>query len=156
MKLKIISMKKFLLVLALLFSLASFSQSPVDKSFPPENYIEGPFMLKHNGKYYFMWSEGDWTGTDYCVAYAIADSPFGPFKRVGKILEQDTKIANGAGHHSIIKGPGKDEWYIVYHRRPLGETDGNYLPLHSHDICCLLQNRNNISHFPQKVSRQKE
>ena len=50
----------------------------------------------------------------------------GPFKRVGKILEQDTKIANGAGHHSIIKGPGKDEWYIVYHRRPLGETDGNY------------------------------
>lgn len=20
----------------------------------------------------------------------------------------------------------KDEWYIVYHRRPLGETDGNY------------------------------
>ncbi len=67
---------------------------------------------------------GDWTGPDYCVAYAIADSPFGPFKRVGKILEQDTKIANGAGHHSIIKGPGKDEWYIVYHRRPLGETDG--------------------------------
>ena len=54
-------------------------------------------MLKHNGKYYFMWSEGDWTGPDYCVAYAIADSPFGPFKRVGKILEQDTKIANGAG-----------------------------------------------------------
>lgn len=64
-------------------------------------------MLKHNGKYYFMWSEGDWTGPDYCVAYAIADSPFGPFKRVGKILEQDTKIANGAGHHSIIKGPGR-------------------------------------------------
>ena len=89
-------------------------------------FTEGAYMTKHNGKYYFMWSEGDWTGPDYCVAYAIADSPFGPFKRVGKILEQDTKIANGAGHHSIIKGPGKDEWYIVYHRRPLGETDGNY------------------------------
>ena len=41
-------------------------------------YVEGPFMLKHRGKYYFMWSEGDWTGPGYCVAYAIADSPFGP------------------------------------------------------------------------------
>jgi hypothetical protein len=46
-------------------------------------------MFKKNGKYYFMWSEGGWTGPDYTVAYAIADSPFGPFKRIGKILQQD-------------------------------------------------------------------
>ena len=26
----------------------------------------------------------------------------------------------------LSKVRGKDEWYIVYHRRPLGETDGNY------------------------------
>lgn len=72
-----------------------------------------------------MWSEGGWTGPDYCVAYAIADSPMGPFKRIGKILEQDPKIANGAGHHSIIKSPDSDQYYIVYHRRPLTETQGN-------------------------------
>lgn len=36
---------------------------------------EGPFMFVRNGKYYFMWSEGNWTGPDYSVAYAIADSP---------------------------------------------------------------------------------
>lgn len=78
-------------------------------------------MLKHRGKYYFMWSEGDWTGPGYCVAYAIADSPFGPFKRIGKILEQDKSIATGAGHHSVIKGLKDDEWYIVYHRHPLNE-----------------------------------
>ena len=59
------------------------------------------------------------------MAYAIADSPFGPFKRIGKILQQDTAIATGAGHHSVIKIPGKDKWYIVYHRRPLTEKDGN-------------------------------
>lgn len=74
-------------------------------------------MLRHRGKYYFMWSEGGWTGPDYCVAYAIADSPFGPFERIGKILEQDPAIARGAGHHSVIQVPGRDEWYIVYHRR---------------------------------------
>ena len=70
-----------------------------------------------------MWSEGGWTGPDYSVAYAIADSPFGPFQRIGKILQQDPRIATGAGHHSIINR--KDKWYIVYHRRPLTETDGN-------------------------------
>ena len=72
-----------------------------------------------------MWSEGGWTGPDYRVAYAIADSPYGPFKRIGLVLQQDSRIATGAGHHSVINVPGTDEWYIVYHRRPLGETDGN-------------------------------
>lgn len=79
-------------------------------------------MFKRGGKYYFMWSEGGWGGPDYSVAYAIADSPFGPFERIGKILQQDPEIATGAGHHSVIRIPGRDEYYIVYHRRPLGAT----------------------------------
>jgi beta-xylosidase len=83
-------------------------------------------MYMRKGKYYFMWSEGGWTGPDYCVAYAMSDNPMGPFKRIGKILEQDTSIANGAGHHSLVKVPGKDEWYIVYHRRPNGDTNANH------------------------------
>lgn len=91
----------------------------------PENYVEGPFMFMRNNKYYFMWSEGGWTGPDYSVAYAIADSPMGPFKRVGKILQQDSKIATGAGHHSVIGDEKSNDWYIVYHRRPLDQTDGN-------------------------------
>ena len=82
-------------------------------------------MFIRNGKYYFMWSEGGWTGPDYSVAYAISDSPFGPFKRIGKILQQNPAIATGAGHHSVIHEKEKDAWYIVYHRRPIGETDGN-------------------------------
>lgn len=73
-----------------------------------------------------MWSEGGWTGPDYAVAYAVADSPFGPFTRIGKILQQDSTIARGAGHNSIIQIPQSDKWFIVYHRRPLGETNGNH------------------------------
>lgn len=95
------------------------------KEITPDHYVEGPFMFIRKGKYYFMWSEGGWTGPDYCVAYAIADSPMGPFKRVGKILQQNPKIATGAGHHSVIGSAKKDEWFIVYHRRPLDQTDGN-------------------------------
>ncbi len=101
------------------------------KEITPEGYVEGPVMFIREGKYYFMWSEGGWTGPDYSVAYAIADSPFGPFERIGKVLQQDPEIGTGAGHHSVIRIPGKDEWYAVYHRRPLGETDGN------HRVTCI-------------------
>jgi len=102
-----------------------FTDGTLFKEITPKGYVEGPFMFIRNGKYYFMWSEGGWTGPDYCVSYAMADSPFGPFERIGKILEQNPAIATGAGHHSVMKIPSKDDWYIVYHRRPLTETDGN-------------------------------
>lgn len=109
--------------------LEPFADGAVFKEVTPKGYVEGPFMFVRGGKYYFMWSEGGWTGPDYSVAYAIADSPLGPFNRIGKILQQDPQVATGAGHHSIIKL--KDAYYIVYHRRPLGETDGN------HRVVCI-------------------
>lgn len=46
-------------------------------------------------------------------------------------MQQDPAIATGAGHHSVIQRPGRDEYYIVYHRRPLGETDPN------HRVVCI-------------------
>ncbi|MFO1514012.1 MAG: glycoside hydrolase family 43 protein [Verrucomicrobiota bacterium] len=109
----------------------SFADGTTFKEVTPQGYVEGPFMFIRNGKYYFMWSEGGWTGPNYSVAYAIADSPLGPFQRIGKILQQDPSVATGAGHHSVIQLPGKDIYYIVYHRRPLGERDGN------HRVTCI-------------------
>ena len=91
----------------------------------PKGYVEGPIMFIRDGKYYFMWSEGGWTGPNYQVAYAISDKPCGPFERIGTVLKQDPAVATGAGHHSMINIPGTDEWYIVYHRRPLTETSAH-------------------------------
>ena len=108
-----------------------FADGTTFKEITPEGYVEGPFMFVRGGSYYFMWSEGGWTGPDYSVAYAIADSPLGPFRRIGKVLEQDPNVATGAGHHSVLKIPGRDEYCIVYHRRPLGETDRN------HRVVCI-------------------
>ncbi|MEN9570835.1 MAG: hypothetical protein RL172_2066 [Bacteroidota bacterium] len=102
-----------------------FADGSIFKEITPDNYVEGPMMFIRNNQYYFMWSEGGWTGPDYSVAYAVADNPFGPFKRVGKILQQDTAVATGAGHHSVMHHTAADKWYIVYHRRPLGETAAN-------------------------------
>ena len=111
--------------------LEPFEDGSLYKEITPQGYVEGPFMFLRNNKYYFMWSEGGWGGPNYRVAYAISDSPTGPFERIGTILQQDTAVATGAGHHSLIQVPGTDEWYIVYHRRPLGETDAN------HRVVCI-------------------
>lgn len=101
------------------------------KEITPKGYVEGPYMLYRNGYYYFMWSEGGWGGPDYKVAYAMSKSPLGPFVRLATVLEQDPKIATGAGHHSVIHSVSDDKYYIVYHRRPLGETAAN------HRVVCI-------------------
>jgi len=97
----------------------------------PENYVEGPFMVKHQGRYVFMWSEGGWGDSSYSVAYAIADSPYGPFNRIGTIMGKEPGIADGAGHHSVLKIPGQDKYVICYHRRLLGDTNPH------HRVTCL-------------------
>ena len=108
-----------------------FADGTMFREITPKNYVEGPILFVRKGKYYLMWSEGGWTGPDYSVAYAVGSSPFGqadgrPFERVGKVLQQDPTVATGAGHHSVINPPGTDDWYIIYHRRPLTETNGNH------------------------------
>ncbi len=108
-----------------------FRDQAIFKEITPSGYVEGSFMFKKDGKYYFMWSEGGWTGPNYAVAYAIGSSPLGPFERAGRILQQDPAVATGAGHHSVLHAPGSGRWYIVYHRRPLGETDRN------HRVVCI-------------------
>jgi len=41
-------------------------------------------------------------------------------------MTRDSNVATGAGHHSVISIPEISEYYFVYHRRPLGEIDGNH------------------------------
>lgn len=96
----------------------------------PENYVEGPFMVKRHGIYYFMWSEGSWGDASYSVSYGRSESPLGPFVRKAKILESDPAIGNSAGHHSVLELPG-DEWVMAYHRRPITET------ARDHRVVCL-------------------
>lgn len=127
-----------------------FEDGTTFREITPEKYVEGPTMFKKEGKYYFMWSEGGWTGPDYSVAYAIADSPMGPFKRIGKILEQDPAIATGAGHHSVISIPNENRWYIVYHRRPLNEKAAN-----SRETCIDSMYFDKDGHIkPVKITRE--
>ena len=97
----------------------SWDNDQLFKEITPDGYVEGPFVFRRKNRYYFMWSEGNWGNDTYKVAYAMADKVSGPYNRVGTILESDKNIATGAGHNSVINTPNTDQWYIVYHRRPI-------------------------------------
>ena len=79
------------------------------------DFFEAPFVLKKDGKYYFMYSSGSCHDHTYRVQYATSDKPLGPYKYEGCILEtNDDGTIHGPGHHSVFQ-EGKD-YYIVYHR----------------------------------------
>lgn len=94
-------------------------------SFKPPGYNEGSFVFKRNGKYYLMWSEYDTRDPRYSVAYATSHSPMGPFVKASRNPVLKGKgIVKGAGHHSVVQVPGKDEWYIAYHRFKIPDGNG--------------------------------
>jgi arabinoxylan arabinofuranohydrolase len=86
---------------------------------PGKDFREGTYVFYRNGKYYFMWSADDTRSPNYHVSYGIADSPLGTITlpEHNLVIEKDEKAGiYGTGHNSVIQIPGKDEWYIVYHR----------------------------------------
>ena len=85
-------------------------------------------VTKRNGIYHFTWSCDDTGSPDYHVNYGISDSIYGPIEFKYTILEKrPERDILGTGHHCILQIPGKDEYYIAYHRfyTPLGTyTEG--------------------------------
>ena len=77
---------------------------------------EGPFMLKHNGKYYLTYSANDYQSIDYAIGYAVSDSPLGPFRKYAgnPILIRNDKV-NGTGHHSFTTSKDGKGLICVYH-----------------------------------------
>lgn len=86
---------------------------------PDRTFREGTTVFYRNNKYYFLWSEDDTRSENYKVRYGYADSPNGKIiiPNNNLVLAKDTTAGIYAtGHNSILQIPGKDEWYIVYHR----------------------------------------
>ena len=53
------------------------------------------------------------------MRYATAKSPLGPLNIPADnvvIMKNEAREIFGTGHNSVLQVPGKDEWYIVYHR----------------------------------------
>lgn len=77
-----------------------------------KRFFEAAWMHKYKGKYYFSYSTGD----THFLAYAIGDSPVGPFTYAGKILDP---VLGWTTHHSIVDFKGK--WYLFYHDASLSK-----------------------------------
>lgn len=103
-----------------------FPDGTIYKEITPDDYVEGPCMFKKDGKYYFMWSAGEWQMGTYRVNTAIADTPWGPFDDYTTILSTgDSKIAKGPGHNGYLYIPELDLYLNVYHRHNVTENAGN-------------------------------
>ena len=82
-------------------------------------FREGAYVFYRNGKYYFHWSVDDTGSPNYHVAYGTSTSPLGQIE-VAKdpivLIQNPGKDIYGPAHNSVLQIPGRDEWYIVYHR----------------------------------------
>ncbi|HYQ56498.1 MAG TPA: family 43 glycosylhydrolase [Draconibacterium sp.] len=99
--------------------MVSINKSSIKRFNVDRTYREGTYVIYRNGTYYFMWSEDDTRSPNYKVRYGISDSPLGTLTiPENNIVIQRDSVSNivGTGHNSAIQIPGKDEWYIVYHR----------------------------------------
>ena len=101
-------------------------------------YREAPYVFKRNGIYYFLWSVDDTGSPNYHVAYGTSKSPLGPIEVAKEpvILQQrpDQKIY-GTAHNSVLQIPGKDKWYIVYHRINPAYLDRKDGPGFHREVC---------------------
>ena len=83
---------------------------------------EGPFLVKHNGKYYLTFSVNDYWDSSYQLGQAVADNVLGPYRKLteaegGLLLSggvAGSQDISGTGHHSFITLGEK--MYVIYHR----------------------------------------
>jgi hypothetical protein len=97
----------------------SIKQETLTIMTPDATFREGATVFFRNGTYYFLWSEDDTRSENYKVRYGTSDSPTGKINipQNNLVIAKDKENGlYGTGHNSIIQVPGKDEWYIVYHR----------------------------------------
>ena len=92
----------------------SISTDPADRhrveEVPTKGLVEGPYLYKHNGKYYmtFPWARD----VEEVLAYCMADNIFGPYKFMGVFFEEHANHC-WTNHHSIIEFKGQT--YLFYH-----------------------------------------
>lgn len=71
-----------------------------------EPKMEGPWVFKRKDKYYFTMPENN-----KILSYYMSDSPIGPWKYQGEIMEAEN---NSNNHHSIVEFKG--QWILFYHK----------------------------------------
>lgn len=118
-----------------------------------EPKMEGPWVFKRKGTYYFTMPENNRT-----LAYYTSKSPKGPWKYQGTIMDEE----HGNNHHSIVEYKG--QWILFYHRwlnTPGAQCDKKQRHvaaeyLHFNDdgtIQKIVRTKEGVSDFPERIKK---
>jgi xylan 1,4-beta-xylosidase len=84
---------------------------------------EAPWMIKHQGVYYLLYSGGSADSENYATGYATASEPLGPFTKYrGNPIIRKGDGVFGPGHPSVVRNQAGKLW-MVYHQQK-DETRG--------------------------------
>lgn len=84
-------------------------------------YIEGPWLTKHNGRYYMQYAAPGTEFNVYADGVYVADNPMGPYtyQAHNPVSYKPGGYMNGAGHGSTVCGPGDRYWHFASMALPL-------------------------------------
>lgn len=92
--------------------------------------IEGPWMFKHNGTYYLMYSGPATEYSTYANGAYKSDKPLTNFKymKTSPFTRKTAGVVRGPGHGSLVKGPDDTFWVFytctICHRHPMERMIG--------------------------------
>jgi hypothetical protein len=89
------------------------SEPQIVQGMPEKGLIEGPFVFERRGKYYLIYPHV--ADKSERLEYAVADSPTGPFKVCGVVMDATPDCWTNQA--SVIKFKG--QWYLFYHNNYL-------------------------------------
>jgi hypothetical protein len=81
---------------------------------PSVGLKEGPFLFERNGIYYLTYPHVE--NKIERLEYAISNSPLGPFKITGVIMDE-SPTGCWTNHQSLVQF--NDQWYLFYHHNDL-------------------------------------
>lgn len=78
-------------------------------------FIEGPWMVKHNGKYYLEYSAPGTQWNVYADGVYVGDSPLGPFEYApyNPVSYKPGGFLTGAGHGSTVEDNHGNHWHFA-------------------------------------------
>ena len=95
------------------------------RDYGPEElpWIEGPYMIKHNGKYYLQYAAIGLEFISYSHGVYVSDSPMGPFtySEHNPLTFKTSGFQVGAGHGSTFKDKKGNFWTICMIPAQYGE-----------------------------------
>ncbi len=82
---------------------------------PDKPWTEGPWMTKHNGKYYYQYSAPGTQYKSYADGYYVSNNPLGPFTyaEISPFSSKPEGFITGGGHAATFTDKYGNYWRIV-------------------------------------------